>query len=83
LFVANDASSSSITTEYGRGKNKILQAEDFFKNDKPTDCPFKTCSLFEQGCKTTLDNENVAKGDDNTVLVKLGNPEGFELTACV
>jgi len=83
LFVANDVGDASITTEYDRGKNKNLQAEDFFKNDKPTDCPFKTCFLYERGCKTTLDNENVAISDDNSVLVKLSNPKGYDLSACV
>jgi hypothetical protein len=83
LFVSNEAESSSIKSEYDRGKNKQIQAEAFFKNDRPVDCPIKTCSLFEKGCKKTLDNENVAISDSNSILVKLSNTNGFDLDACV
>ena len=83
LFVSNDAESSSIKSEYDRGKNQQMQAEAFFKNDKPLDCPIKSCSLFEKGCKKTLDNENVAISDSNSILVKLSNTNGFDLQACV
>ena len=47
LFVSADADNNQIQTEYERGKVQNLLAVDFFKNDKATECPIKTCSLYE------------------------------------
>jgi hypothetical protein len=60
LFISDEADSKSIKSDYERGKNENLEAVDFFHNDRPSDCPIKTCSLLEKGCRKTLDNENVA-----------------------
>ena len=65
LFISNEADSQSIQSDYDRGKNENLEAVDFFHNDKPSDCPIKTCTLLEKGCRKTLDNENVAIADGN------------------
>ena len=68
MFVATDASGHSINTKYERGNSLNLQAEDWFKNDKPDVCPIKTCSLKEEGCSKDLDNENLAITSENVIV---------------
>jgi hypothetical protein len=68
MFVATDANSHDINVEYERSNSKNLNAEDWFKNDKPNECPVKTCKLYEKGCTTELDNENFAITGENVIV---------------
>jgi len=39
--------------------------------------------LKEKGCKNDLDNENFSITDDNVIVAKLSNTEGYEASVCV
>lgn len=46
-------------------------------------CPIKFCSLKAKGCNSDLDDENFSITNDDVIVAKLSNPEGFETSVCV